>query len=433
MDDAVLSVSALNQYVADSLRADPFLRSLRLRGQVSGFKPHYSGHWYFTLKDQDSTIDCVLFRQYAQRASFRPENGDEVVVHGSVGLYSATGRYQFYCDSIRPQGIGLLWQRFEELKRQLQQEGLFDSERKRPLPAHPARIAVVTSETGAVLHDICRVAAARDPAVEIVLVPSPVQGGAAAAVLAQRIRLAGSLPGVDALIVGRGGGSMEDLWCFNEAEVAYAIAACPVPVVSAVGHETDFTIADFAADVRAATPSNAAELLVPSRSEQRQQLALLRARLDRQIDELLGSFARRLSQDRRQLTALAPAQHIAAMRRRTAELRAQLGAAMEGQLHRLRPQTAMAQLRLDAAMDALLQGKHRRLSQCGARLSALNPAAVLERGYVLAMDGERVVTRAAEAPEHMRLRFADGGVAVRRETDSEQARGTDEKDRKAKL
>lgn len=266
MSEWILDVSGLNEYVSQILRSDSLLRSVRIRGEVSGFKAYPSGHWYFTLKDERCRISCVMFRSSAIRMTFRPHEGDFVILHGAVRLYEEGGGYQFVADSMRPEGIGTLYQRFEKLKAKLQQEGLFDQERKRMLPVRPKRIAVVTSEAGAVLHDICKVSKARDPGVPLVLIPVAVQGDGAAAQVARGIRLAGQLPNVDVIITGRGGGSMEDLWAFNEEVVARAIADSPVPVISAVGHETDFTIADFVADVRASTPSNAAELAVPDRS-----------------------------------------------------------------------------------------------------------------------------------------------------------------------
>ena len=260
MSEWVLEVSEVNEYVRQLLQNEPALRKVRLRGEISNFKRHSSGHWYFTLKDERCRIAAVMFRQNAMRMSIRPMDGMSVIVSGQVGLYSEGGSYQITCDSMRPDGIGTLYQQFEALKKRLAAEGLFDEEHKRRLPYRPKKIAVVTSETGAVLHDICMVSRARDPGVPLVLVPVQVQGAGAAESIAQGIRRAAKIPEVEVVIVGRGGGSMEDLWAFNEEIVARAIYDCPIPVISAVGHETDFTIADFVADRRAATPSNAAEM-----------------------------------------------------------------------------------------------------------------------------------------------------------------------------
>ena len=422
----LLTVTGLNNYVAESLKADPVLRSVRLTGQISGITYHGSGHWYFTLKDSTSSIDCVMFRQYAQRATFRPRAGDQVIVHGGVGIYTQTGRYQFYADSIRPEGVGQLWLRFEELKKKLAAEGLFDQGRKRPLPAHPRRIAVVTSPSGAVLHDICRVAGERDPGVAIVLVPVPVQGAEAAEQIADGVRTAGTLPDVDAVIVGRGGGSMEDLWCFNEACVAYAIAACPVPVVSAVGHETDTTIADFAADVRAATPSNAAEKLVPSRASVLNELQRMKLRLTSAADGLLMTRSASLSALQARLHACSPELRLREEQSRLRQLALRLEQCAESLVDKAQPRLAMARFRLDAAMDTCMQQAFSRLAQAETRLGAVSPLSVLQRGYAIVMDGSRVVRLAAGAPEHMTLRFADGTIAVRRE-ERENKHGNEEK------
>ena len=391
----VLSIAALNRYVNRSLSADPILRSVTVRGEISGFKPYPSG-WYFDLKDADAKIACVMWRDAARRTAFAPENGLQVILHGSVGLYEKNGQYQFIADLMRPEGTGLLWERYERLKEKLRTEGLFDERRKRPLPLRPRRIAVVTSAEGAVWHDIRKICAARDPGVALVLVPVHVQGALAAPEIAAAIPRAAALPEVDLLIVGRGGGSMEDLWCFNEECVARAIAASPVPVISAVGHETDFTIVDFAADRRASTPSNAAEIAVQDRADATEGLRMLRARMTRAAEHLLSERRLALAEARRRLALRSP----------------EIG--LERQRNRLR-ETALS---LDRAMDQTLTGLARRVERQRARLEAMNPAGVLRRGYALVLDGEKPVTRAADAPARMTLRFADGSVAVRREEET---------------
>lgn len=413
--DWILDVTTLNDYVADSLAADPVLRSMRLRGEVSNFKAYPSGHWYFTLKDDRCRVSCVIFRTHAMRMSFRPADGDQVILHGSVRLYQEGGTYQFVADSMRPEGVGSLYRQFELLKAKLQREGLFDQERKRVLPVRPRKIAVVTSEAGAVLHDICRVAGRRDPGVPIVLVPTAVQGDGAAAQIAEAIERAGRLPLVDVLIVGRGGGSMEDLWAFNEEIVARAIAACPVPVISAVGHETDFTIADFVADVRASTPSNAAEMAVPDRSEVIAALRMMRRRFDQNAQQAYDRARLRLLAVQKQLESVRPDRQMQETLRRLSLDRARLDAAMERLLDSGMPRVAMASIRLDNAMDALLRRYEERLRRDRTRLEALSPMRVLERGFALVTDGSRVVSSAKDAPQIMTLHFSDGAVAVRRE------------------
>ena len=420
MPEWILEVSDLNEYVRAMLNADPALRSVRLRGEISNFKRHSSGHWYFTLKDDRCRISAVMFRQNAMRMSIRPMDGMSVIVSGQVSLYPESGTYQVYCDNMRPDGVGTLYQQFEALKQKLQLEGLFDQARKRPLPWRPRKIAVVTSETGAVLHDIRRVAARRDPGVPLVLLPVQVQGQGAAEEIAAAIRKAGKLPGIDVIITGRGGGSMEDLWAFNEEIVARAIAESPIPVISAVGHETDTTIADFAADARASTPSNAAEMAVPDRREIIEGLRGIRRHMTDAMTGLLQERRYELLTLQRRMEALRPEQRITALTARVAGMKLRLNAAMDARLPAMAHRIGMAGMRLDAAMDKRMASPQERINRAKARLSALNPSAVLERGYALVMDGERVVSSAAKANEtsHMTLRFRDGSVAVeRRKTD----------------
>ena len=416
MPDWILEVSDLNEYVRAMLNADPALRSLRLRGEISNFKRHSSGHWYFTLKDDRCRISAVMFRQNAMRMSIRPMDGMSVIVSGQVSLYPESGMYQIYCDNMRPDGVGTLYQQFEALKQKLQMEGLFDQARKRPLPWRPRKIAVVTSETGAVLHDIRRVSARRDPGVPLVLLPVQVQGVGAAEDIARAIRRAGRLDGVDVIITGRGGGSMEDLWAFNEEIVARAIAESPIPVISAVGHETDTTIADFAADARASTPSNAAEMAVPDRREIIEGLRDIRRHMNNAMNTLMQSRRYDLLLLQRRMAACQPEQRVAALSAQVNGLRLRLNTAMDARLPVLAHRLGMAGMRLDAAMDKGLTRPQERMDRARARLTALNPAAVLERGYALVMDGKQVITSAdtANKMDQMTLRFRDGSVQVER-------------------
>lgn len=417
MPEWIIEVSDLNEYVRRTLAADPTLRSVRLRGEISNFKRHSSGHWYFTLKDDRCRISAVMFRQNAMRQSIRPTDGMSVVVSGQVSLYAESGTYQIYCENMRPDGVGTLYQQFEALKRKLQAEGLFDAARKQPIPYRPRKMAVVTSPTGAVLHDIRKVSAQRDPGVALVLLPVQVQGRGAAEEIAAAIRHAGDLPEVDVIITGRGGGSMEDLWAFNEEIVARAIAESPVPVISAVGHETDVTIADFVADARASTPSNAAEMAVPDRREIIAGLRGMQQHLTDAVQTLIRERRLTLLTLQRRMAASAPERRIHALLTRTAAHRARLNAAVDAQLPLLASRIAMAGMRLDAAMDRRVAAPQERIDRARARLAALNPSAVLERGYALVLDGERVVgsADAANRLEHMTLRFHDGSVRVAKE------------------
>ncbi len=426
--EMVMTVSGLNRYVALSLQDDPVLHNVRLRGEVSNFKIYPSGHWYFTLKDEHSRIKCVIFRSNAQRITFEPQEGDQVVIYGDVRLYEEGGSYQFLGSAMRPEGTGNLYQQFERLKAKLQSEGLFDESRKRPLPLRPRKIAIVTSEAGAVLHDIRRVSARRDPGVPLVLLPVQVQGEGAAAQIASAIRRAGQLEDVDVMIIGRGGGSIEDLWAFNEEIVARAIADSPVPVISAVGHETDYNIADFLAERRASTPANAPEMAVPDRRQRLENLRQMHRRLDATAQRCLDCANLLLSRLDRRLREKSPEKQLDEARQRAQLLRTRLDRAcekgMEARFHRL----PMAQIRLDSAMEQHMALIRERVGHSRARLEALSPQRVLERGYALVMAGNRVIADSAHAPQRMTLHFHDGTVDVRREEEE-----TDDKSEKADL
>lgn len=419
MPEWILEVSDLNEYVRRTLASDPTLRSVRLRGEISNFKRHSSGHWYFTLKDATCRISAVMFRQNAMRMSIRPMDGMRVIVSGQVSLYAESGMYQIYCDNMRPDGVGTLYQQFEALKRKLQMEGLFDAARKRPLPWRPRKIAVVTSETGAVLHDIRRVSARRDPGVPLVLLPVQVQGQGAAEDIAAAIRKAGTLPGVDVIITGRGGGSMEDLWAFNEEIVARAIVDSPVPVISAVGHETDTTIADFAADARASTPSNAAEMAVPDRREIIEGLRDMQRHLSDAMGALTQSRRYELLMLRRRMEAVHPQHRLTMLTAEVQSARLRLDAGVDAILPVLAHRIAMDGMRLDAAADKRLNVPQERIIRARAKLTALDPTAVLERGYAMAMAHGRIISSAemARQTECMTLRFRDGSVRVQRRDD----------------
>ncbi len=417
MSEWILEVSEVNEYVRQLLQNEPALRKVRLRGEISNFKRHSSGHWYFTLKDERSRINAVMFRQNAMRMSIQPMDGMSVIVSGQVGLYSEGGSYQITCDSMRPDGIGTLCQQFEALKQRLQEEGLFDASRKRPLPYRPKKIAVVTSETGAVLHDICMVARARDPGVPLVLVPVAVQGAGAAEKIAQGIEDAAKIPSADVVIVGRGGGSMEDLWAFNEEIVARAIAACPIPVISAVGHETDFTIADFVADRRAATPSNAAEIAVPDRREILSGIEGMRNHMQMAMAQMIQSRRMILLSLGKRLGSCNPAQRLMTLEKRTDNARLKLNAAIDKRMTAMQPRLAMASIRLDNASEQLISRKQEKIARCRLRLQALNPERVLERGYAIVTDGQHILPdrSAASSYESLYLRFRDGEMLVHQE------------------
>ncbi|WP_026760872.1 exodeoxyribonuclease VII large subunit [Selenomonas ruminantium] len=390
---AVHSVSDVNRYLKDLLAREPLLSGLSVRGEISNFKQYPSGHCYFTLKDANSALKCVMFRSRAQYLRFLPQNGMQVVAGGTISVYERDGVYQLYVDSLMPEGTGDLALAFEQLKKKLSAAGLFDQSRKQPLPAFPKKIGVVTSPAGAVLRDIYRVSKRRWPSVQLVLYPVQVQGEGAAEQIARGIDFFAEEYAVDVIIAGRGGGSMEDLWAFNEEPVVRAIAACPVPLISAVGHETDFTLADFAADVRAATPSQAAELAVPDRAEVKRQVENLTSQLTRQM-------------------------------RREIDLRRQrLDHVLQSRVMR-QPQSMLAERRqrLDFLLAGLqnttkqeLQNKSHGLKLLLNRLAAINPAAVLGRGYGIVTKQDKLVSsiNAVEIDDEIQLSLTDGSLKAR--------------------
>ena len=386
-----LSVSELNDYVRRAIASDPSLRFLSIRGEISDFKTYASGHWYFTLKDESSMIQCVCFRQYNTRLDFRPENGMRVVLTGAVGLYAERGQYQFYAESMTRDGVGELYLKLEALKNKLMKEGLFDVAKKRPLPLLPRAIGVVTSRSGAVIHDIATVTRRRFPAMQIILRPALVQGEGAAEDIAAGIADISALPDVDVVIVGRGGGSLEDLWAFNEEIVVRAIAACPVPVVSAVGHEVDVTLSDLAADVRAATPSVAAEVCVPEREALLAAIQKMRDAMTRAAKNDLLSRQSRLTLCEKRLAARHPAAMMRDAQSKAELLGHRLQALMERQFTMLKNKTAM-------------------LSD---QLNVLGPRQALNRGYAILLDGKRAVTSVEQAPEEMTVLLRDGRMRMR--------------------
>lgn len=383
-----ITVSELNEYVRVSLAGDPLLRCIRVTGEISGYKQHISGHRYFSLKDERARIQCVMFRQNAQSLLFQPRDGMRVTITGAVSLFVRDGAYQLYAETMEQQGAGNLFQQFEALKRKLMAEGLFDPARKRELPFRPMVIGVATSKTGAAVRDIIRVAKRRDPGVGIVVAPCSVQGERAADEIVKSIRLLNRQGQSQVLLVGRGGGSMEDLWPFNEEKVARAIAESRIPVISCVGHETDFTIADFVADVRAATPSMAAEMAVPVRAELENARQALSRRLLRSLES--GQRLRRLRLEKCMASAALsdPARLTAGPREKT----------------------ALSEKRLREAMAKRLSTESARLSELNRTLRAVSPQAVLDRGYAAVKKGGRYVSRAEQlrSRDQIELILSDG-------------------------
>lgn len=366
MDQQALTVTELNQYIKGLLDIDPMLGNVSVRGELSNYKIYPSGHHYFTLKDSESSLRCVMFKSSAAKLRFRPESGMGVTAYGRVAVYPRDGAYQLYCTGLMPEGAGDLQVAFEQLKAQLASEGLFDRAHKKPLPAFPGRIAIITSSAGAAVHDMIRILSHRWPMAQVVLLPVRVQGVEAPPEIVGAIRYANEFKVADVIITGRGGGSIEDLWAFNDERVARAIYASELPVISAVGHEPDVTISDYVADARASTPSNAAEIVVPDQRDIRDALDSFRIRQDQALRKKLMSLSQRLEAYQSKRVMTDPVAHIDNRR-----------------------------ISLDHARDRLVSAEERNLAAArqrfvalAAALDAMSPLRVLARGYAIAEDSQ---------------------------------------------
>ena len=391
MNERVLSVSELTTLIKTMLDGEPLLQRIYVRGELSNYKVYPSGHHYFTIKDEGATLKAVMFRGDASRLRFKPESGMKVVAFGRIAVYPRDGVYQLYVSGLSPDGVGDLYAAFEQLKTKLAAEGLFDAAHKKPLPEFPARIAIVTSSAGAAVRDIIRVAQKRWPLSKLILLPVRVQGAEAPPEIASAIRYANQWKVADLIITGRGGGSMEDLWAFNDERVARAIYDSELPVISAVGHEPDVTISDFVADLRAATPSNAAELAVPDAEEIRDALRHYEGRMAAALRSRLESEKRRLKLLRERRVLTDPGAYVADRR-----------LALDH-----------AQTRLYAAFQNTTAQKRALLGKTAAALDALSPLKVLGRGYAIAQTTEGAILKSAESVQsgdRLRLRLADGTV-----------------------
>ncbi len=414
---------------------DAVLQSVWVRGEISNFTRHSSGHLYFTLKDKDSRIKCVMFAGQASRLPFAPKEGARVVANGSVSVYERDGQYQMYVNGMQPDGIGSLYLAFEQLKKKLEEEGLFSAARKKPIPTFPSAVGVITSPTGAAVRDIIITMQRRNPAVPILLYPVSVQGESAAPSIVKAIRAMNERREVDVLIVGRGGGSLEELWAFNEEAVARAIAASDIPIISAVGHETDTTIADFVADLRAATPTAAAEIAVPSRFELKDRIGHLRQRMTGAVrgaaqtrrDALLRlKRSPFLTNPKRQLMM----QQTERLDRHTAALQfhaksalrasSEAFARLDRRLSSASPREAarhaakgldVAKLKLLQRMHAIMKERGHAFDMHAKRLDALSPLKVMQRGYSLVYDEKRKLVKSiqeVQLGDTVRVRLADG-------------------------
>lgn len=419
----VYSVTRLNKEIKDLLDAVPGYRNLLVQGEISNYKAHSSGHHYMTLKDEGASINAVMFRSDAMRLKFRLENGMKVIVRARVSSFPRTGQVQLYVSEVIPDGVGALNLAFEQLKSKLQAEGLFDPAHKKPIPACPQRIALVTSPTGAAVRDMIRILGRRWPLARVTLYPAQVQGQGAAESIAQAVMLANAIGEADVILCGRGGGSMEDLWAFNEEVVARAIYDSDIPVISAVGHEPDVTIADFVADLRAPTPSGAAELAVPDRAEYALSVRTLDTRLRTAAHKQLQIRRQRLTTLQERLELRTPANYIAEKRLLLDQMADRLCAALPARLTREEQKLTVLHQRLLSAGQGGLHKRRLRFAQTVATLDAISPLRVLARGYAVATKGKRgaVVTDAAalEAGDTLHIRFAKGAANCR-VTDTEE-------------
>ncbi len=367
----VLSVSQLNRYVKSIIEQDMNLQTVFVEGEISNFTNHYkTGHYYMTIKDENSSIKAVMFKTANMRLKFMPENSMRVIIRGRVAVFERDGQYQLYIDDMQPDGTGALSLAFEQLKNKLAKEGLFDAEKKKAIPAYPARVGVVTSPTGAAIRDIINVISRRFPLAELVFCPVAVQGDYAAPQIKAAIELFNEKKAADVLIVGRGGGSIEELWAFNEEIVARAVAASDIPVISAVGHETDFTICDFAADLRAPTPSAAAELAVPDSFQQKEMLLSALRRMDSAVAEKIGTQRALLELRKASLERLSPKNYI----------------------DNLCVRCDRAVMAMDSAVKQNVAAKQKDFASLCAKLDAMSPLKILARGYGVASKEGKIIS-----------------------------------------
>ena len=393
MQQNILSVTQLNEYIRGKLDIDPLLAQTAVRGEISNYKLYPSGHHYFTLKDESSALKCVMFKGNAFKLRFRPENGMKVVAMGKISVYPRDGAYQLYCTALTVDGVGDLYAAFEQLKKKLAAQGLFDPAHKKPLPKYPGTIGIITSSAGAAVHDMLRILRKRYPLSQVRLLSVRVQGAEAPGEIAAAIGYANHYHLADLLIVGRGGGSIEDLWAFNDEQVAYAIYHSEIPIISAVGHEPDVTISDYVADLRAATPSNAAELAVPDQDALRQNLDAISSAMASTLNRQLKAAERHL-----QLLSSSPT-----LRSPT------------GYLDQRRQSVELLKNRLIAAQNQNLSKAKQHYISVISKLDAMSPLKVLTRGYSMVRNDSGEVIRSVEQVtigEEIRIHLSVGTLSA---------------------
>ena len=400
MAQQVLSITQINEYIRNLMDKDALLTGVAVRGEISNYKMYPSGHHYFTLKDEGGALRCVMFKGNAMRLRFRPENGMKVIAVGKISVFPRDGAYQLYCTTLALDGVGDLHAAFEQLKAKLAAQGLFDPAHKKPIPVYPKEIGIITSSAGAAVHDMLRILSKRYPLAKVRLLPVRVQGAEAPGEIAAAIGYANYYKLADLLIVGRGGGSIEDLWAFNDEQVAYAIYHSEIPVISAVGHEPDVTISDFVADLRAATPSNAAELAVPDQDALRQSLDSMSAAMGNILQRQLQAARRQLNILAQSPSLKSPDQYIQ-QRKKTLEL-------LSG--------------RLVASQSRVIHKNKQRFIGATAKLDAMSPLKVLTRGYAMAQDEKGNVVRSVQQVkrgDQLHISLSDG-IVITSVTDSKE-------------
>lgn len=391
MERTVYDVSQVNNYIKQMLDRDALLGDLCIRGELSNYKIYPSGHHYFTLKDAQGALRCVMFRGSASHLRFRPENGMKVLAAGRITVFERDGAYQLYCSELIPEGLGDLHVAYEQLKQKLYAEGLFDPAHKKPLPKYPHRIAIITSSAGAAIQDMLRILGKRFPLSKVILLPVRVQGVEAPAEICGAIRYANRFNIADVIITGRGGGSIEDLWAFNDERVAREIFASEIPVVSAVGHEPDVTISDYVADLRAATPSNGAELVAPDQMELKQNIRHMASRLESSMSQMIKLRRQALDALSKKRVLLSPENYLADCRQ----------------------QLDSVQRQMISAFRAYLDARKRIFVQLTSGLDAMSPLKVLSRGYSMAKDGDGKIIRSVEqvhVGDKLKIQLEDGSV-----------------------
>lgn len=386
-----LTVSALNNYIKKTMDADFILNNLNIKGEISNFKAHSSGHLYFSLKDEGSKINCIMFRSYVSNLGFMPRDGEAVVVKGKVSVYEKDGSYQLYCQEMTKAGLGELYVKYTELKNKLEKQGIFAEEHKKPIPKYPRRVGIITSPTGAAIRDIINVANRRNDSIELLIYPALVQGENASQDLIKGIKYLNEIETLDTIILARGGGSIEELWAFNNEELALAIYSSRKPIISGVGHETDFTIADFASDRRAPTPSAAAELAIPSAENINTIIGSYRSSMTASITRYLTILGNRVESCNKTLNLYSPMNYIINQ---------------YSYVDRLQDS-------LNHNINIKLKGSMEQLSRMNAILNAHNPLKVLNKGYSLIEDTEgRIISELSvlKASSKVRIRLKDGNT-----------------------